>query len=119
MDELKTLQSLARAMGVAVRYKDGLGKPVVVGPDTLVRVCGALGALVTHPGDAADALRARRAARTTGLVPPVLVAWDGALTPLQIVASGPARAEVQLEDGSTVPLENTGDGLRAERSAAS
>jgi 4-alpha-glucanotransferase len=114
MDELKSLQALARTMGVAVRYKDGLGKPVVVGPETLARVCAALGAPLTGPGDAADALRARRAARNTGLVPPVLVAWDGALAPLRVAADGPVRAEVQLEDGATLPLENTGDGLRAE-----
>ncbi len=113
MDELKSLRALAKAMGVAVRYKDGLGKPVGVGPDTLVRVCAALGAPIAGPGDAAEALRARRATRNTGLVPPVLVAWDGALAPLRFVADGPVRAELHLEAGGTMALANTGDGLHA------
>src|SRR5882724_4294744 len=77
MDELKALRSLARAMGVHTRYKNGLGKRVIVAPETLVRVCAALGAPVERPGDAAGALRAHRGTTKAGLVPPVLVAWDG------------------------------------------
>ena len=38
MDELRALHSLAKTMGVATRYKDGLRRRVVVQPETLVRV---------------------------------------------------------------------------------
>ena len=60
VDELKALRSLARAMGVHTRYVNGLGKHVTVAPETLVRVCAALGAPVERPSDAAGALRAHR-----------------------------------------------------------
>ena len=56
MDELKALRSLARAMGVHIRYTDGLGRRVVVAPETLVRVCATLGAPVERPGDDASHL---------------------------------------------------------------
>ena len=77
MNELTALRSLARAMGVHTRYTDGLGKKVVVAPETLLRVCAALGADVRSPSDAATALRARRAAKHAEGLPPVIVAWNG------------------------------------------
>lgn len=115
MDELSALRSLAKAMGVHTRYKDGLKQRVTVHPETLVSVCAALGAPVAHPRDAADALRAVRAAKTTGLVPPIVVAWDGTLLPLAIPARGPVRAELRLEDGDVAPLEVSGGEIRANR----
>ena len=113
MDELKALRSLARAMGVHTRYTDGLGKRVTVAPETLLRVCAALGAPVERPGDAAGALRAHRHTRKIELVPPVLVAWDGSLAPLAIHAHGRVQAQVRLEDGRVVPLERAEDGFQA------
>ena len=113
MDELKALRSLARAMGVHTRYTDGLGKRVIVAPETLLRVCAALGAPVERPSDAAGALRAHREARKTGLVSPVLVAWDGFLAPLAIPIEGPVQVQVHLGDGLVVPLERADDGFRA------
>ena len=100
MDELRTLRSLAKAMGIHTRYTDGLGRRVVVAPETLVRVCAALGAPVGSPGDAASALRAHRVTNRAGLVPPVLVAWDGVLPPLPITQSGAVHAELRLADGT-------------------
>jgi 4-alpha-glucanotransferase len=113
MDELRALHSLAKAMGVATRYQDGLFRHVVVAPETLVRVCAALGAPVERPADAAEALRAHRARRHTGLVPPVVVAWDGVLPPVAIRTDGPRRAELRLEDGGVAPVEHAEAGLRA------
>src|SRR5512134_3337067 len=110
MNELRALRSLARAMGVHTRYTDGLGKHVTVAPETLVRVCAALGAPVTRPGDAAAALRAHNAHREGGLVPPVLVAWDGHLPALTIPANGPVHAELHLEGSHGPPLEVAGGG---------
>jgi len=103
-DELKALRSLARAIGVHTRYTNGLGKRVIVAPETLLRVCAALGAPVERPGDAAGALRAHRESAKAALVPPVLVAWDGSLAPLAISADGPVQAQLHLEDGEVVPL---------------
>jgi len=113
MDELRDLESLATAMGVYTRYTDGLRRPVVVSPDTLVRVCAALGAPVERPADAAGALRARTGQREAALLPPVIVAWDGTLTPVTIDASGPIHAELVLEDGAALPLEIRGPEIRS------
>ena len=92
-------------MGVLTRYTDGLGRRITVAPETLVRVCAALGASVERPSDAANALRAHRAARTSGLVPPVLVAWDGTAPRLADETDGFVHAEIRLEDGPVTPLE--------------
>ena len=116
MDELSALRSLAKALGVQTRYTDGLGRRVVVAPETLLRVCAALGAGVSRPADAADALRAHRATlRHAGLLPPVLVAWDGLLSSLKVTTDGPIHAELRLADGDTVPLRKAGAELRATR----
>jgi len=114
-DELKALHSLAKAMGAHTRYTDGLGRPVVVAPETLVKVCAAMGAGVERPADAAEALRARKAGAEGGLVPPVLIAWDGALppAPLPIAGPGAAHAELTLEDGGVASLACAGGELRA------
>jgi 4-alpha-glucanotransferase len=113
--ELKALRSLARAMGVHTRYTDGLGNRVSVAPETLLRVCAALGTPVERPGDAAEALRGRRAAGSTGVVPPVLVAWDGVLAPIALPQGGSVHAAVHCADGQVVPFELAGAELRASR----
>ena len=98
MDELKALRALATELGVYTRYADGLAKKVTVTPETLVRVCAALGAPITRVADAARALDAVRAARAATHLPPVVVAWNGLLPPHAI-----PNAEVQLETGEVVP----------------
>ena len=105
MRELRALRSLAKAMGVHTRYTDGLGRRVRVTPETLLRVCTALGVPVTRPADAADALRAHRAAKKTGALAPVLVAWDGVLPPVAISGRGSVQAEMLREDGTVAQLE--------------
>src|SRR5512146_3315838 len=107
MDELRALTSLARAMGVHTRYTDGLGRHVLVSPETLLRVCAALGAPVASLADAADALRALDAGGSIDLVQPVLVGSSRVLPPLEIVAAGPVDAELRLEVGAVVPLETS------------
>jgi 4-alpha-glucanotransferase len=100
-------------MGVHTRYTDGLGKRVIVAPETLVRVCAALGAPVERPGDAAGSLRAHRETTKARLVPPVLVAWDGALAPLAIATGRPVQAQVHIGEGLVVPLERSEAGFLA------
>jgi 4-alpha-glucanotransferase len=108
MDELRALRSLAKAMGVHTRYTDGLGRRVTVAPETLVRVCAALGAPLSRPGDAPEAIRARRASAKRELVPPVLVAWDGKMPSRTVAKSLAARAELRLEEGRVRPLGSAG-----------
>ncbi|HEX9165684.1 MAG TPA: 4-alpha-glucanotransferase [Gemmatimonadales bacterium] len=112
MPELTPIRSLAQAMGVATEYVDGLRQPVVVAPETLVRVCAALGAPVTGPHDAEEALRHWLAANQGELVAPVLVAWDGFLPPVTIPAQGGVHVVLTLEDGGTAPLEVHGHEVR-------
>ncbi|MEK6689305.1 MAG: 4-alpha-glucanotransferase [Gemmatimonadota bacterium] len=114
MDDLRALRTLARALGVHTRYRDGLGRRIEVAPQTLVRVCAALGAPVTTPLDAAEALRAHRARPRTP-VPPVLVAWDGNLPPLTLPTDFPVRAAVQLTDGDVIVLDRVGPQYRTSR----
>ena len=114
MDELKALRALATELGVHTRYTDGLGKKVTVGPETLLRVCAALGSPVTAFNDAGKALHEYRTAHTSGL-PPVIVAWNGVVPPPQRRVASPRREgdaerrkhrrEVQLESGETLPLD--------------
>src|SRR5437870_5827741 len=98
MDELKALRSLATELGVHTRYTDGLGKKITVVPETLVRVCAALGAPITRVSDASRALEAHRAAKAAQRLPPVVVAWDGILPPLALT-----HAEIRYETGELVP----------------
>ncbi|MBI2616361.1 MAG: 4-alpha-glucanotransferase [Gemmatimonadetes bacterium] len=60
-------------------------------------------------------MRAHRATGNPELVPPVLVAWDGALPPLAISQDGPLHAELHLADGDVAPLVMVGAELRATR----
>ena len=110
MDELKALRALATELGVHTRYTNGLGKKVTVGPETLIRVCAALGAPVTAVVDANKALHDYKARRASGL-PPVIVAWNGVVpaSPHPLTPSpsgrGGTTVEVQLENGENVPLD--------------
>ena len=112
MDELKSLGALAKAMGVHTEYTDGLNRHVTVGPDTLVRVCAALGAPIARPAHAAEALRALEATRKAELLPPVLVAWQGDLTLPASYGDGSIQARLRLAGGEEVGLERQGETLR-------
>jgi len=117
--ELRQLRSLARLMGVHTRYVDGLGRRVSVGPETLLKVCAALGAPVERPADAAEALRARRAARGVETLAPVLVAWDGVLPPMPYLHGAGVRGELRGAGGLAQPLHPTAGEIRLPSSLAS
>lgn len=95
-------------MGVHTEYTNGLGKHVIVEPETLIRVCAAAGASISAVRDAADALRAHHAAMTKPGPSLVVVAWEGKLPPLTLGDEHSWKAELQLEDGGVVKLERTG-----------
>jgi 4-alpha-glucanotransferase len=113
MDELKSLHSLAKALGVHTRYTDGLGKHVTVSPETLLRVCSALGAPVERPADAAEALRVHRAVTHGAPLPAVIVAWDGRFPVLHLHDKGMREPRLYLADGEVVPVELADHELRA------
>lgn len=96
MTDLTALHALAAALGVETTYHDGLGRTVVVSPETLVRICAALGAPIREPADAADALWWHHERAATETLPPVLVAWDGEWPDTPI----PEDALVTLESGA-------------------
>ncbi|MCL7970369.1 MAG: 4-alpha-glucanotransferase [marine benthic group bacterium] len=112
MDELTALAALAHRMGVYTEYVDGLFRPVTVQPETLVRVCAALGAEMDGASDAPAALRALDSVER-GLLPPVLVAWAGILPQVNLTDRKLTRAEVVLEAGGVVPVAQEGDRLGA------
>ena len=107
-EPVTTLRRLARLMGVATHYRDGLGRDVEVSPETLVHVCASMGAPMERVDDAEAALRELHAARTDELVAPVLVAWDGVLDLVLVADSteGPIRCEMILEDGTRLLAES-------------
>ncbi len=113
MNEIDALERLAKALGVYTRYTDGLGDPVTVAPETLVRVCAALGAAIERPADAPEAL-SRVETGETGFLPPVLVAWDGVLPHVAIPETDSVEAELLLEEGGSMALERHDDQFRAD-----
>jgi 4-alpha-glucanotransferase len=109
--ETAALHALAEAMGVRTSYTDGLCKDVHVSNETLVRVCAALGAPIHSITDAADALRQYQRSHHASALPPVLVAWNGALD-VHLDHPG-GEVFVTLEDGSSGRLEHHDGRLRA------
>lgn len=112
MDEYTPLEALARRLGVYTRYTDGLNRKVSVSPETIVRVCEVLGAPITGPGDASEALRDLQDREEEYPLPPVVVAWDGNLFPLT-VPMGTTRVDFRLEGGAVHPLEREGGVVRS------
>lgn len=103
---LSPLLALCRRLGVHTGYVDGLGRPVEPDAETLVGVCRARGAPLTDPAGATEALRAVEARAEGRILPPVAVAWDGALEPVPVGGGADARGAVLvLEDGAQAPLE--------------
>jgi 4-alpha-glucanotransferase len=111
--ELDSLNALASHRGVHLSYRDGLGREVTPGPDTLMAVLRALGTPLEGPADAARTLRAIREEEASALLPPVLVAWDGTLPDFHIPATA---CSLVAEDGEEVPLQQTEEGVRAVES---
>jgi 4-alpha-glucanotransferase len=104
--ELRAFHTLCKALGVHTKYTDGLGRRVAVGPETLVRVCAALGAEVYRPSDAVDALRRHRQRVRQSSRPRTTVAWDGKLSAMTLPV-GVRSAELNLADGARIPLRKT------------
>jgi 4-alpha-glucanotransferase len=113
LDELTALHALARAVGVHPTYVDGLLRPQAPSPDTLVRVCAAVGAPISAPSEAIDALRAVEAWHEGEWLPPVAVAWDGWLPTLPLPGDA-FDPRIELETGEVQPVAFGDAGLRLD-----
>jgi 4-alpha-glucanotransferase len=95
----EAVQDLARRAGVVVEWEDVSGRRKVVAPDVLVRILGALGLPCGTRGDLAASRRLL--VRNTALqaLPPLVTATAGRPTRLEVGASEPQRARLELETG--------------------
>jgi 4-alpha-glucanotransferase len=76
-DSFADLRELARLYGVETSYDDAMGRHVEAGPESLLPVLRALGALLESEDGVAEALAERRQELAERVIEPVLVAWDG------------------------------------------
>jgi len=97
---------------VQTSYTDGRGRHVTVAPETLVRVCSAVGVPLAGPADADAALHAHRAKLQAELVSPVTVAWEGALDAGAHTHGAAFEADLRLENGESPLLEKHGHRVR-------
>lgn len=119
--ERRLLRSLARLYGVMPAYHDVEGERREATPEALVAVLRVLGAPLTHPGEAAEALTARRQELWRRVVPACAVGWGGgpSTLTLRLPAGGSGRLEVRLEceEGPVHEWSVEWDALRARRPA--
>jgi len=91
----KLLRRAARLLNVQTVHYDGLGQRVEPPPESILRVLGMVGAHVDKMSDVAGALRERRQFLWQQAIDPVIVAWNGGPTCLNLrVPSQLAQAAV-------------------------
>src|SRR5687768_15824004 len=88
--ELTNLRQLARFNGVQTSFRDAFGQSRKAGPEPLMAVMRALGLYLPSPDVAAATLMAQERERWDWNVPPVIVAWGGA----------PSHVDIRLPRGS-------------------
>ena len=94
------LTELARLYGVQTSYVDMGNRLIEANPESVILALGALGAPVRKMDDVAKALREKQAQHRL-LPEPVIVAWDGRLTPEYIKLPAGMKGTLVLEDGTT------------------
>jgi 4-alpha-glucanotransferase len=95
--ERRALRELARLYGVQETYSNVFGKRVRAGVDSTIAVLKAMGAPVASLRDATDALRARKEELARRPLEPVIVAWNGRLSEVEVrVPTSEAERDVQL-----------------------
>ena len=95
----EAVQDLARRAGIVVEWEDVAGRRKVVAPDVLVRILGALGLPCGTRGDLAASRRLLVRNTTLQALPPLVTATAGRPTRLEVGASEPQRARLELEAG--------------------
>ncbi|MEE8471138.1 MAG: 4-alpha-glucanotransferase [Dehalococcoidia bacterium] len=99
-----SLHQLATLYGVQTDYCDMASRRQEASVDALLAVLRSLGAPITTPEDAPVALRARQQALWQQLLEPVVVAWEGQQTSVEVrlpphLADGPLFGHLTLETG--------------------
>ena len=82
--EVRELRELAQLYGVQPAYFDVYGNHVEASPESLLAAASALAGPFEGMDDVAEALAARRDELESRLIEPVLVAWDGRLTEIEL-----------------------------------
>ncbi|HVR09620.1 MAG TPA: 4-alpha-glucanotransferase, partial [Thermoanaerobaculia bacterium] len=98
------LRELAMLHGVEPAYFDMLGRRVEASEDSLLAAACALAGPFEGMDDVAEALAARHADLAAQLIEPVLVAWDGRLTAIELrlpagASGGAVACHLDLENG--------------------
>lgn len=111
-----SLRELAEAHGIASKYRDGLKRERQAPAETLLALLEAVGAPGDPVRDPAASLQLTQETVREKLIEPVLIAWDGKLTHIEL---GPSAGEdvtltVELETDETLEpkLERTKTGVK-------
>jgi 4-alpha-glucanotransferase len=104
--EVRALNELARFHGVETSYIDMSKKRRSASPESILAALRALGVPVARGADAGAALRESKERSWQRLVSPVVVAWDGFLSEIELrvpepVAGGRVGCRLRLETGET------------------
>ena len=107
---------MARLHGVQHAYYDVNHRRRTADPDSLVAILRALGVEIESVSDASECLQRDRAARLARGVEPVLIAWDGKPTQLELCLPAdrvrqPIVRTLRLEGGETRRVELRPDEL--------
>ncbi|MCK9356181.1 MAG: 4-alpha-glucanotransferase, partial [Dehalococcoidia bacterium] len=110
------LHALARLHGIQTAYRDVAGRHVSASDATLTALLRSLGVPVENAADCRNAARDERLRRCEQLIEPVLVAWDGSLSPFNLWLRADEAKAVNLsitgEDGAPMPFEGTSVNLQ-------
>jgi 4-alpha-glucanotransferase len=115
---MTALHELAAELGVDTEWCGVDGRTNTVTDDTLLAVCASLTTGMEAAGDAAEALRARRADNFAAGTEPVLVAWDTTLPCLVVYrrrdhSDGALQVTIEREDGTVESWRGTDCAVRA------
>jgi len=110
------LHTLARLHGIQTSYRDVAGRRVPASDTTLAALLRSLGVPVETTADRRSAVREERLRRCEQLIEPVLVAWDGSLSPFNLWLRADEAPQVHLsltgEDGAPLQCEDTSVHIR-------
>ena len=117
--ELRNLRELARRSGVQTSFRDAFGQSRKATPEALMAVLRALGLDLPSPGAAASTLMAQERERWDWHVEPVLMAWDGGPSHLDVRvprdAAGRVSCALTLESGEAYEWREELDTLPVHR----
>ncbi|MDQ4109462.1 MAG: 4-alpha-glucanotransferase, partial [Actinomycetota bacterium] len=96
-EERRALRELARLYGVQETYSNVFGKRVRAGVDSTIAALQAMGAPIASLRDATEALQARKEELARRPLEPVIVAWNGWLSEVEVrVPTSRAGQDVHL-----------------------